>query len=705
MARGFLSVHPHQAVPAPVGQCHNYVTAQTGNDRHGTAARRAGLRGAAGWVVLAAVLAAGSGAAAQQGQRAGGVTVDRVGGYLEFVARDRWYDQNSKTGAGDTDARETIFEENIRLELDGSVYHPNLLEYSLAGLFGLVQSEFEETFGDRRSQSQDDGDVIEYDAEAKIFQRKSYPGTLYARQYRSIEPRAFQPSLEVTTQTYGGTWQWIDEKAPTSLQFSHTEVDLQPTSGDEEPGSFENTQLRFDTGYRFSPKNSVSLSYRFESQMERPFELDYDIHELTLGHVLLFGDFSQHRLDSELNLLNQKGTFDIDRFRWRETMRLQHAEDLRSWYVFELLDREQGNLAGVTPIEERSYLVTGTLEHQLYDSLISQVYGFVHDQNFMDDLEIRRWGGQGSLDYRKENPWGRLLSSYRARFVRDDRTGGNQQVDVLDERGTFRDPEPVTLANSNVITGTILITAEDRVTTYQPSRDYRVRQVGDRVELERVPGGRIADGQTVLIDYVYEIAGDFKLDTIDQTFAIRQQFDIGLEPYYRFRKQDQSVTPEDATGVIPEDIIDHIVGVEFQRGVLDAQAEYESYDSSITPQRAIRLNGGLTKRFESGAVAGIQARWSRIDKLPPDDRETRFFSVEGRYRHPVTKALFVEAMLLYRNENDSLTGRDDGLDLDVSVEWSVRETDVLVTYEYGRFDDDFTDNENSTLFVQVRRRF
>ena len=33
------------------------------------------------------------------------------------------------------------------------------------------------------------------------------------------------------------------------------------------------------------------------------------------------------------------------------------------------------------------------------------------------------------------------------------------------------------------------------------------------------------------------------------------------------------------------------------------------------------------------------------------------------------------------------------------------QTEVRITYEFGRFDDDFAENEHSTLFVQVKRRF
>ena len=65
------------------------------------------------------------------------------GGYLEFIARHREQDQESKVGAGEQSSKETIFEERLQLETEGFVYHPNFLEFWLAGLFGLtVASDF-----------------------------------------------------------------------------------------------------------------------------------------------------------------------------------------------------------------------------------------------------------------------------------------------------------------------------------------------------------------------------------------------------------------------------------------------------------------------------------------------------------------------------------------------------------------------------------
>jgi hypothetical protein len=624
---------------------------------------------------------------------------------LELTARVRDQEQTSKVGAGSTSSKEKIFEQGVRIETEGSVYHPNFMEFSLAGLFGLLQEDFESDFDGRRRVSSDSGEVLEFDFEGNFLKKKPYPGTVYARQYRRLDPRPFLSSLLTTTQNYGFAWQYVDDKMPTSLQFDSTDVKLDPLDPDEEPGRQENTTLRFETSYRFTDNNVLSFKYDRRTVSEEPFDLAYDADELTLGHRLDFGDRHHHRLDSELVYFDQRGTFDIERLRWRETLRLSHSETLRSWYQAEIVDRTQGSLAGIPPIEETSYLLSGTVEHKLYDSLVSQLFGFGQFQDFADGLQITRLGIQPSFEYRKKNPWGVLLADYQFRIQNEKREGAGQSFEVINERLTFRDPEPVVLSNTNVEVSSIFVTAEDRATLYRAGEDYRVQRIGDRIEIERVPTGRIADGQTVEVDYTWEVAGDLTLDTLNHNFQIRQNFEMGLQPYYRLRKQDQTVTPVDATGVVPEDITAHIVGSEFRRGPVRLLGEYEDHDSSINPYEAIRLSGDYTHRFHRDGTSRLRLRWVDIDRSGDILRKTEFFTAEVRHRQRIGKHLTLEGAVLYRTEDDSLTGPDEGVDVDLSLEWMIRETELRVTYEYGQFEDDFAENRNQMLYVQFRRRF
>ncbi len=670
-------------------------------------ARRRSIRG---WIAAVAWLwvALGTGGCRTAGRKPGGtktLALKDVEGYLEFVIRDRTRDQQSKVGAGDSSSTETILEQNLQIGVDGYLYHPNLMEFSLAGLFGLLQQENMDDFGGRIRTTKDSGDVLEFDLNAQFLKKKRFPGTVFARRHRTIVPRPFQSSLQTTTTSLGFVWQYIDPKMPTTLQFSKIDVDLDSFDPRDADGRQQNTQLQFETGYKFSDSNE--LTFRFNSQdiSEEPFTLNYDTDELTLSHRWDFGAERQHRLESELNYSDQKGTFNIRRKRWRETLRLKHTETLRSWYRFEALERIQGNLFGVPPIQERSYYLAGTVEHKLYESLISRLFAFTQLQQFAPNLDINRFGIQANFDYRKKNRWGRLTAGYMARLQVEDRTGGDRSIEVIDETATFREPEPITLTVTNIDIPTIRITDEARTTMYERGRDYRLQVLPDRVDIERIVTGRIADGQTVLIDYVFIIGGDYKLDSVSQRFTIRQDFTNGISPYFRLRLQNQTVTPESPNGVTPENIRANVVGIEYRRKALTMSAEYEDYKSNIAPFRAIRLSADYTRRFKWGAKGVAKARWAEIIQGAPIPRTTQLWTLEGRYRHPISKTLTFEGSALYRRELDTINGPDKGLNFDLSLEWIVRQTEVRVTWDSGKFEDNFSRNDFSRLFVQVKRSF
>jgi hypothetical protein len=643
------------------------------------------------------------------------VRLDDISGWVEFMAQQRKQNQTSKTGTGDIHSRETILQEDAELDTRGYIYHPNLLDFSVGGLFGLLQHRYSEDTSDSRLHGSDSGTVLGYHFEGDVFKQKPYPGSVFLRREEGLEPRMFASSVRTTTENDGVLWQYVSPKTPTRLQYTYNDVHYNPFDPQAEFGERQNSTLKFDTAYRFTEHNYLKFQFEYQqvkedsqakkSENAPQFHLAYDSTEFTLGHFLEFGDQFQHRLESELEHLKQSGSLDEDRWRWRETLRLKHTDTLRSWYDFEYLDQTRGSLANLAPIEEHSYRFSGTLEHQLYESLVSQLTGYGQKQNFMSGADMDRLGADLRLAYTKRNALGVLRADYDARIEEENRHGRQLRAEVLDERQTFRDPDPVRLSNSNVDTGSIVITATDNITYYRQDRDYRVRTVGDRSEIERIPTGRIADGDTVLIDYTYQLGGTFELDTRMQNFSIRQDFKFGFSPYYRFRWQDQTITPATASGAVPEDITAHIIGGEFRWATLFLGAEYEDHFSSINSYDATRLNAGYSYHFKWDGIGSLRATWSDMDYAPPRNRQTRLTTLEARYRQNFKNNFSAEGAAVFRRGRDTETGPQKGVDLSLAVEWRFRKIELRFTGEHKTFDDNFARNDSSMLFFQIRRNF
>lgn len=158
---------------------------------------------------------------------------------VEFEARSRFRQDNrdSKRARGDEDFRETIFQQRLRVEAEGSVYHPNLLDFSMALVGGLQQSEFHESLDGARRGSTADDTLDEFDVRATLFQNKDFPASVHAVRSRTFDPRPFRSSLETTTTSFDFTWQYVNPKTPTLFQFSDTNIDFDPfLRAGERPG-------------------------------------------------------------------------------------------------------------------------------------------------------------------------------------------------------------------------------------------------------------------------------------------------------------------------------------------------------------------------------------------------------------------------------------------------------------------------------------
>ena len=69
--------------------------------------------------------------------------------------------------------------------------------------------------------------------------------------------------------------------------------------------------------------------------------------------------------------------------------------------------------------------------------------------------------------------------------------------------------------------------------------DYRLIEVGSRTQIERLIGGSILDGETVLVDYEAETGGTFEYDQIDQTLNADFKFARYHNVFLRYRNNRQ----------------------------------------------------------------------------------------------------------------------------------------------------------------------
>jgi hypothetical protein len=423
---------------------------------------------------------------------------DRIRGEIEGVVEHRTDKQES--GPEKRESRSNVFEERLRLETTGDVYHPDFLNYDVMVGAGLAQQNIE---SDEVS-GWSTGELSEYQVSAQILRTKPYSGTVNASKTQDLIPRQFLSPLWADHRSESAAVVLRPESWPMTFQYSNSEV-TQEGFQHFAPDFFsrDEQRLRYSVDHDFSKFSHMHFDFdRTDATQETVGAVvDTDTNAYNFSHDFLFGQEQQHRLDSLYSYIDQGGSFEYQDLRLQERLRLQHTPNFLSRYDLQYDDLERDTL--------RNQQIRGQagIEHRLFESLVTNADAFASQTELGSDENLFQYGGIFGLNYRKMNPWGTLFSSYAANFTRSDQTGGAGRGVVVGEAHTATDVVPIELDRTNIDISTIRVRTTGGL-LYQPGDDYTISQQSGRVFLTTlVVGGAIppnfTEGQDFLVDYEF----------------------------------------------------------------------------------------------------------------------------------------------------------------------------------------------------------
>ena len=599
--------------------------------------------------------------------------------------------------------REWGFEERIGLKLSGTILDPSFITFSGDLSFALTQDHYEEYgdfFGTRRDT--DHGFLLQYDMRVNFFQGKKLSGSVYGLRQDDRINRRFQPTLDERRTGFGTSWTWADEKLPMELGFDYLKTDR--TGNRDKRDDEEYTEATFYYGVRWliDDHHRFKFSYEHsESEQEfqgqrREFETTRDLFRLE--HELEFGDQYQHSLRTLVHWQEESGDFARDLFEIGPQLTLRHSDSLQTLYKYQF-NRER--YAG---LDIESHRFDFQLIHQMYSNLTTTLDLFGLFEDIEDDINTTQAGASIDWQYNRKNRFGHLYANLALAYDSEHVRGDNGQRVVLDEAHTFRDPIAVTLHNRNVVRYGIVVTDTTNRRVYQPGVDYAVFYYGNVTRMVRIRTGRIADGDTILVDYLYETPADGQLDTIRVDFNIEQRFTFGLTPYYRFSYRNQE--DDISFGYAPRaDRTDHHrMGVTYEAERYTLGAEYEVFDDSIEPYNAFHVNGLVRLIQSPDHTLDASARYSRLCfDGGYADRDVSMLDLELDHRWRLTESLSTLGRLAYRFEDDSVAGDTHAWDAVVGFEYVMGDLSSELTFEYDRLDLPDSDDEDFGVYFRLRR--
>lgn len=596
---------------------------------------------------------------------------------------------------------ENRLREILDIRTTGFLGHPNLVEFDLGGRFWPEQRwlDFETT----AQSSQLNQTLYDWDVRGLFLKESGLPFIIYSRQSTSDIDQLFGGTFQNVFTESGALVDIRSDTFPTKLQIFRRTIDQTDAFLVQDFNINQDTVLgdgRIEMGQ--------------DQRMSWDFEVD-DINES--GNLFVPQSFTRTEANAEYTLefnedrnslrargrfYDETGDLELTQFTAGARLRLHHSDTLNSWYdySFDSVNRPDQDQVSQTG--------TATVNHQLFDSLTTfATAGF----NIFDiptaDFSSDEIFGNFDTEYRKEIPGGRLSAGLDGFVSFADQSELGAPVDVVDRLFIFDAADLIVINQRNVIAGSIVVTDVTGIITYVVGADYLVMTFPDRTDIRRIPGGAIAPGQAVLVDYTIGPEPGGSTDTyglgVDFRYTIERGLLAGISLYGGYFRQDENRSI--ITSGFPEnDFSDLLYGVEYDIWKLYFRAERRHRDSTLASFVQTRLEAQYTDNFGRGSALVLSALYQDIDR-PDQLARTQTTTFSGQWNQVVSDYLRIALTLQYQLVDDSVGLNSEAFEQQFDLVWRYAQTEFYAQVRNSIRNTDADDTWFQKVIVGIRREF
>ncbi len=628
--------------------------------------------------------------------------LDRLSTSLNLYSRYLRSQQSSPT-AGDRTDTELLLRETLGVSSRFFLGHRNLADVTADFSIGL-----EDNFIDSETQgienAHETGLFTQFDVNSLILSEGPAPVRLFARRNESLLDRAFVGSIDSRTMEFGGSVSTFRDTAPTTLTYTHRVIEQEDQLGVTDDQLIQDS-LQLQSLMNIGLNQRLTVNYNLDLVDETRVRVpgtSFTRHDAILVHTYTFGGEKRHDLRSQLQILDQSGDFAQQRVRLFETLTLRHSDTLETRYdaIAETQTnggREQQFLSGLF-----------TLRHRLFDSLVTTFNAGGNLTSLPDDdFRTSQFLTGLNFEYTKQVPLGRLDLSLGLNFNHQEDSARGQVISFFDTRQVFPAAGPLLLSGRNIIPGSIVLTNTSGTRVFREGLDYQLAGFPDRIELRRVIGGAIGDGDAVLVDYDLGPEPAATIQTIAASLAARytltEGFLSGLSPYLLLRDVSQDISPEDPSR-IPFDIRTVQFGMDYLVGPFTFNAEYEDQDRAIASFGALRASARYERLLGLNSYVRADLSHETID-FRDGGSTIDFERALAEWGYFFSNGMQVSLRGLYRNERDSVAGDTQGFEQSLEFNWRVRQTTLGLSLRNSMLEGNDVSTDSQTAVFTFRRTF
>ena len=625
--------------------------------------------------------------------------------YVGFEGNGQWREVRSASRRLRTtqqDNRDLYFREVIGFGLHGDVVDPGLVDFTANLELGLNQIESFERLGHLENQRSDSGFLSDFDVNLDFFRDKPISANVYGRRSDSRVARRFLPSLRERTSQAGATIQAVTGDVTTHLGFTWEDVERTGNRRLEDDERLTTRRLFADSTWQISDNHSLKLSYDHEQQNSNfqgsNFRFGVIRDELRLEHDLRFGPDHRHSLSSFIRYNRETGDLARDEFVANSRLSLQHTDAFRTEFRYGFYRFDQ------QAIRSDLHQFDLAAHYQPNDKWRLTLDGFYINESVDQDVDVDQFGANFDTSFRQPTAWGELNVNLAVAWDQQRFSSSVGRRTVRDEAHGLTDVRPLFLRQRNINVLSIIAHNLTWSRVYIVGVDYLILPIQDRVYVQRLAGGRIAMGDIVYFDYVYQVPTQARLDTVRTDLMIEHPFTFGLTPYYYFEGRFEHANNSPGTPLTRDNQARHRIGIRYQKPRYSASTEYEVFDDSIEPFNAFHLIGNTSvfRSISHSLDARGELSLYRF-KGGVDAREVWWLDLGLTDRIQFDPYLSLATTAAYRREDDSVDGITDAVDLEVVLAYTRNYLSMELAFEYDLLSIADSRDEGFGVFLRVRR--
>ncbi len=481
-------------------------------------------------------------------------------------------------------------------------YHPNFLTLDLDAGYSPETGQLLSVVTPDRNEI---NTLKKVDARAYLFKNNDLNFSVFANLNESYNNRENLTNLKTNFENFGGIVSFTNKYLPITVSYNTgkgEQLELQTDrSYITETSNFEiktSTSIGKNDWNQFVYSNSDYLyndKFLITPQNPNGNIVDNKIIRWSLSNNFYLDPKKNYGFVSRIADEDQSGDYNYKRFEVLESIFFKLPQNFNLNGNYNYFDIK----GDITDLKQQD--IRGTLSHQLYKSLRTNVY---FESNNINDVRYQENITRKGLDlrYDKKIPYdGKLTISYLLSSYSQERISDDATIFIQRERYKLEDGQIVLLTNQNVNTASVVVNDITGTITYQLNIDYILIERNELLEIQRVPGGQIANAENVYIDYISTQPQSYKYDAVVNSFFVNLAFfNNKIELFYKKAKQDY-IDPVNEELFTLDYYNQNLIGSRFNMNAFSGGIEYDDYKSTLIPYRLMRyyliVQGELKKNL------------------------------------------------------------------------------------------------------------